>query len=150
MPALLDAFNVAERKVEDRYGHPVARRAREGREPDVEAVYAFGDRSRVYYIEATRRYRRLGQSQGDCTSLAFGTGWFARDGDQVRSLTTAVDLLRCDRSGASYMLPLGVMRIGARMFWLAQFSGWDHERFVVAEIKPKAVDAIVSVWGGSC
>lgn len=150
MPALLDAFNVAERKVEDRYGHPVARRAREGRDPEVEAVYAFGDRPRVYYIEATRQYRKLGQSQHDCTAVAFGTGWFARDGDQVRSLTTAVDLLPCDRSGASYMLPLGVMRIGARVFWLAQFSGWDHERFVVVEIKPKAVEAIVSVWGGSC
>jgi hypothetical protein len=104
----------------------------------------------VYYVEASRRYRELGQLAGDCAAVAFGTGWFVREGLSVRSLLTQVDLLRCDRAGASYMLPLGVIREGGRLFWLAQFSGWDHERFVVAEVKPKTVEAAVSVWGGGC
>lgn len=150
MPALLEAFNHAERQVEDRYGHPMSRRAREGRVPDLEAVYAAGEHPRIYYVEATRRYRELGRRWDDCTAVAFGTGWFAREGEQVRSLDTAVDLLACNRSGASYMLPLGAMRVAGRLFWLAQFSGWDHERFVVVEIKPKTVEAVLSVWGGSC
>ena len=46
--------------------------------------------------------------------MAFGTGWFARDGDEVRSLNTAVDLLACNRAGASYMLPLGAMRLAGK------------------------------------
>jgi hypothetical protein len=148
---LLEAFNSAERKIEDLGGgHPMTRRAREGVAPTIEAVYAYGDHPRVYYVEATRRYRRLGQAAGDCVAVAFGTGWFAREGDRTQSLLTVVDLLRCDRIGASYMLPLGVMREAGRLFWLAQFSGWDHERFVVAEIKPKTVEAVLSVWGGGC
>jgi hypothetical protein len=149
-PALHDAFNRAERVVEDRYGHSIKRRAREGVVPTIEAVYAFGDQPRVYYVEATRPYRELGQPLGECAAMAFGTGWFVRDGGQVRSLLTVVDLLNCDRTGASYMLPLGVVRIGSRLFWLAQFSGWDHERFAVLEVKAKTVEAALSVWGGGC
>jgi hypothetical protein len=149
-PALVDAFNRAERVVENRYGHPINRRAREGVVPTLEAVYAIGDDPRVYYVEALRPYRELGQFIGECRSMAFGTGWFVREGGQVRSLLTVVDLLNCDRAGASYMLPLGAVRIGARLFWLAQFSGWDHERFAVLEIKPKTVEAALSVWGGGC
>ena len=146
IPALHQAFNVAERKVEDAYGHPVGRRAREGRTPDIEAVYAFGNHPRIYYVESVRGYRILGQT-GDCSVTAFGTGWFARDGEDVRSLETAVDVLPCNRNGASFMLPLGVMRLANRLFWLAQFSGFDHERYVVVEIKPKTVVAVLSVWG---
>jgi hypothetical protein len=149
-PALVDAFNRAERVVGDRYGHSIKRRAREGVVPAIEAVYAFGDQPRLYYVEAKRPYRDLGQSSGECAFIAFGTGWFVREGGQVRSLLTVVDLLNCDRDGASYMLPLGVMRLGARVFWLAQFSGWDHERFAVLEIKAKTVEAALSVWGGGC
>lgn len=149
-PALLDAFNTAERAIADQHGHPVARRAREGRVPDIEAIYATGEHPRIYYVEASRRYRQLGQRADECAAVAFGTGWFARDGDQVRSLGTAVDLLGCNRSGASYMLPLGAMRVAGKLFWLAQFSGWDHERFVVVDVKPKTVMAVLSVWGGSC
>ena len=48
------------------------------------------------------------------------------------------------------MLPLGVDAVGGKLYWLAQFSGWDHERYVVIEIKPKTVEAVVNAWGGSC
>jgi hypothetical protein len=148
--ALLDAFNRSERVLEDRYGHAIKRRAREGVVPAVEAVYSFGDEPRVYYVEATRQYRELGETSRECSAMAFGTGWFVREGGQVRSLLTVVDLLSCDRAGASYMLPLGAVAIGGRLFWLAQFSGWDHERFAVLEIKAKTVEAVLSTWGGGC
>jgi hypothetical protein len=149
-PALLDAFNRAERVVESRYTHPINRRLRERVAPAMEAVYAFGDEPRTFYVEAIRPYRALGQSADECSAIAFGSGWFVREAGHVRSLVTTVDLLACDRAGASYMLPLGVMRIGSRLFWLAQFSGWDHERFAILEIKPKTVEAAISVWGGGC
>ena len=107
--------------VENRFGHAVKRRAREGFAPTVEALYAFGDEPRIYYVEATRAYRELGQPADACARMAFGTGWFVQEGDQVRSLLTVVDLLNCDRAGASYMLPLGVVRIGSRLFWPRSF-----------------------------
>lgn len=150
LPTVHEAFNKAEREVENVYGHPVTRRAREGRVPDLDAVYAFGEHPRIYYVEATRWYRLLGQTSGDCATVGFATGWFAREGHEVRSLVTSVDLLPCNRMGATYMLPLGVMRLTGKLFWLAQFAGWNDERYVVVEIKPKTVEALVNAWGGSC
>src|SRR4029079_3971430 len=82
-PALLDAFNRSERIVEQRYGHPIKRPAREGVVPTIEAIYAYGDQPRVYYVEASRPYRELGRRE--CASMAFGTGWFVADGGQVKS-----------------------------------------------------------------
>jgi hypothetical protein len=48
------------------------------------------------------------------------------------------------------MLPLGVMRLGGKLFWLAQFSGWNSERYVVVEIGQKAIEAKINVLGGGC
>jgi hypothetical protein len=147
---LQTSFNEAERQVENHYGHPITRRAREGLMPTIEAAYAYGDTPRIYYIEATRHYRRLGQGSGECTGIGSGTGWFVRDAAGARMLTMAVDLLNCEREAASYMLPLGVIRADKRIYWLAQFSGWDHERYVVLEVKKNAVEVIVNRWGGAC
>jgi hypothetical protein len=144
------AFNKAEREVEARFGHSIKRQAREGIAPEIEAVYAYGHEPRVYYIEATRSYRRLGQTAGECVEMAFATGWFSREREATRPIATVLDLLRCDRYGASYMFPFGVLRLNGKLFWLAQFSGWDQERFVVVEIGPKTVEARVNVYGGGC
>ena len=151
IPLLRSAFNDAERRIEERSPHPISRASREGVEPTIEAVYAFGDNPRVYYVEAARSYRALTQGPGECTAIGFGSGWFVRDTAGVRKLMMDVGLVNCaDRYGASYMLPLGVMRLNDRLFWIAQFSGWDHERFVVLEITPKSVEVVVSAWEGSC
>jgi hypothetical protein len=48
------------------------------------------------------------------------------------------------------MLPLGVVRLDTRLYWLAQFAGWDHERYVVLEVKKKIVEVIVNRWAGAC
>jgi hypothetical protein len=144
------AFNEAERKTEGRHGHPVERRAREGVQPDFEAIYAWGQTPRIYYVEASRSYRTFGQYVGECAGVGFGTGWFLRDSSGVRTVTMVVDVLNCDRDYASYMLPLGVLRLNDRTFWLAQFSGYDHERYVVLENKEKSVDVVINSWGGAC
>lgn len=144
------AFNKAEREVENRYGHSIKRQAREGIVPEIEAVYAYGREPRVYYIEASRSYRRLGQAAGECVEVAFATGWFSREHETTHSISTMLDLLRCDRYGASYMFPFGVLRLNGKLFWLAQFSGWDRERFVVVEIGRKTVEARINVYGGGC
>ena len=150
LPVVHAQFNEAERLVERDYGHPITRRAREGILPTVEAVYAYGDSPRVYYVEAIRPYRRLGQTLDECTAVGSGTGWFARDAAGVRTLTMVVDVLTCRREAGSYMLPLGVLKLNDRVYWLAQFSGWDHERYVVLEIKKKSVDVVVNTWAGVC
>jgi hypothetical protein len=146
--ALEGAFNRAERTTAAKFNHPIKPDVRERAAPAVEALYAHGGEPRVFYVESLREYLAAGTR--DCAMASFGTGWFVRENGAFRSLSMVVDALNCDRLGASYMMPLGVVRAGSRVFWLAQFSGWDHERYVVIEPKAKAVDAVLSVWGGGC
>jgi len=117
-------------------------------DPVIEAMYSHGTEPRVYYVEAVREYLELGTHE--CSLVSFGTGWFVRENGKFRSLAMAVDVLGCDRRGASYMLPFGVARTGTRVFWLVQFSGWDRERYAVIEPRMKSVDAVLNVWGGGC
>jgi hypothetical protein len=149
-PVLREAFDLAERETAGRTNHPIARRDRERVDVAIEAAYAFGQSPRYYYVEAMRAYRMLGRTVQECLASAFGTGWFVREGDKVRPLLTYVDVLPCNRFGASYMLPLGAVQTAGRTFWLAQFSGAEHERYVVLEMTPKKVEVMVSTWGGGC
>lgn len=152
---LRERFNEAELEVDRRFGHPIARKIREPQQPVIEALYAFGQQTRTFYIEASRRY---GSGEGKSCRIAFATGWFVRDEAAKSSraeaamkwLDVAVDLLPCNKYGATYMLPFGALRAGARTFWVAQYAGWDHERYVVIELKKNAVEAVVSAWGGGC
>jgi len=146
---LRDAFNRAERETISRAKGSLSWKPREDVEPTIEAVYAFGSAPRFYYVEAIRPHNQKGDA-GDCSALAFGTGWFVGDGDRVRPVVMFVDLLSCDRAGASYMWPFGVVRSASDLFWIAQFSGWDHERYTILELMPKAIDVVLNVWGGGC
>lgn len=141
-------FNSAELEVDQNFGHPIPRRTREAGDPTIEAMYAFGESPRAFYVESSRLYRTMGDE--GCTAIAFGTGWFIKDGGKVKWLDMAVDLLRCNKYGATYMLPLGAIRSGGRTFWIVQYSGWDHERYVVVEVKKSRVEAVVSAYGGGC
>ena len=51
---------------------------------------------------------------------------------------------------SSYMLPLGAIRANGHLYWLAQFSGWGHERYTVIDVTPKKVEAVLDTWGGGC
>jgi len=144
---LREKFNEAELETDRRFGHPIPRKTREPMLPTIEALYAFGEQPRTYYIEASRTYRSADEKT---CRIGFATGWFVRDGDKTKWLDVAVDLLPCNKYGATYMLPFGALRIGQRTFWIAQYAGWDHERYVVIELKKNAVEAVVSAWGGGC
>jgi hypothetical protein len=148
VPGLRERFNKAELETDREFGHPVPRRLREGAEPTIEALYAFGDRPRAYYVEANRTY--LNASDGRCVAIGFATGWLVNDGDSPKWLDMAVDILRCNKYGATYMLPLGALRMNERTFWIAQYSGWDHERYIVAEVKKDKIESVVNAWGGGC
>ncbi len=145
---LREKFNAAEVEVDRRFGHPISRKIREPQQPVIEALYAFGEHPRTFYIEASRTYRSADEKS---CRIAFATGWFMRDAEpSAKWLDVAVDLLPCNKYGATYMLPFGALRVGTRTFWIAQYAGWDHERYVVIELKPHAVEAVVSAWGGGC
>ncbi len=148
-PVVLDAFNQTERKIDRQQHHPIRRQDREKTAPVIEAIYASAD-ARVVYVEAAREYHEDDPTAA-CRVTAFGGGWFARGGDRrYTPLQTYVTVLNCDRDGASYMLPLGIVRLSDRTYWLSQFSGWDGMHFEVDEIEPKMVRTVVDRFGGGC
>jgi hypothetical protein len=150
-PVVSETFNRIERTLAARGTHPIPQADREQHEPAIEAVYAAGDDTRVLYVEAAREYRSHGDPAGACQVVAFGGGWFVRDRDRKYTpLKTYVIVVDCDRGPAFYMLPLGIVRVAGRTFWLAQFSGWEGEQYEVLETTPKNVDRLVIRRGGGC
>ena len=153
---LRDAFDKAERMTAGSFNHPVPQRIREQIVPQIEAVYAFGKSPRMYYVESLRTYDLLpfyGHFPFDdapTCGIAYGTGWFTRDATGFHALDVSVRIVRCDKYGATYMLPFGAMHMDGKTYWIAQFSGWDHERYVVVDVGSKAVEAAVNAWGGGC
>src|SRR5438067_2547962 len=143
------AFDKAERVTAGGFHHPVPQDVRERTTPKIEAVYAFGQAPRIYYVEAIREYGFLTSydhwpfDDAPTCGAAYGTGWFARDDKGFHPLDVSVRIVRCDRYGSTYMLPFGAMHLGGRVYWIAQFSGWDHERYVVVDVGSKAVEAVV-------
>jgi hypothetical protein len=149
--AVTNVFNKTERDIARESDHPVLRRDREKNAPVIEAMYAYGAGPRLFYVEAAREYRSPGDPGGACRAVAFGGGWFMRGGDhEYTPIGTYVMVQDCDRPAASFMLPLGVVRVEGKTYWLAQFSGWHGEQYEVLEFKSKAVERIVSRSGGGC
>jgi hypothetical protein len=162
--AVADAFNEAEhkaiRRFEDRGKHPVKEAERKTVPLKVEAVYATGSAAatRVYYFEVSKQYDypdrfNLDARLGRCGLVSFGAGWFIRDGTgPLKPLGFDVAVVPCHRETIRYMFPLGAMRIANRLFWIAQWSGWDYEEYTIVEIKPEKerTDVALRVWGGGC
>jgi len=146
LTGLRHALNIEERVIEYNDGHPFSRRTREPMEPTVEAIYAYGQHPRTYYVEASRTYRNARR----CVALAFMHGWFVDDGVEGRWRDVKAQLLNCDRYGAGYMLPLGGVDLGGRRYWIGQFAAWNGERYVIIELKKDSVEVVVNVSGGEC
>jgi hypothetical protein len=147
-PVVVAAFNQQERTITE---HPINTKEREATAPTLEAVYAYGADPRVYYVEAVRTYRRNNAAGSYCRAVAFGGGWFRRQGRSTKLVSSfRITVLDCDRNDSMYMLPLGVIRIAERTFWVAQFAGWNAEYYDVIEIKPAAVVTVLSRFGGWC
>jgi hypothetical protein len=117
----------------------------------IEATYASGhDVSRLYYFEAIAHHNTA-DDPPLCESLSYGAGWFNVDArGQLRPISFEVAETSCDRAGLLYMLPLGVVRSGGRVFWIAQWSGWNFEQYNIVEIKPNGTEDVLRVPGGSC
>jgi hypothetical protein len=149
---VVDAFNKANLKAIFAAEGPAGVRSMPPLPPiTVEAMYASGhDVSRLYYIEALAQYKLSGDPPL-CESLTYGAGWFNVDGrGQLRPLSFELARTSCDRAGLLYMLPLGVVRSGGRVFWIAQWSGWNVEEYRAVEINPDGTRDAFRVSGGGC
>jgi hypothetical protein len=148
------AFNEAEDAFVRQRGletHLPARMRRSDVVPKIEAIYGTGDPHgmRIYYIELSKEYRN--DLAPACPIVSYGGGWFVREGPgALQKLRFDVQFTDCERYGLLYMLPLGALRLSDRLYWAAQWSGWDYEEYSVIAITPKKVEDVIRVWGGGC
>jgi hypothetical protein len=151
LPVVTDAFNREERRMAGQLDadYPGPQKRREASAPIIESIYAYGRTPRIYAVEASREYPML-KAPGVCLALAFARVWLLRDETGVKPIATTVALERCDREDNLFMLPLGVMRAGSGLVWVAQLAGWDEERYVVIEITPLTLKTLVRRFGGWC
>jgi hypothetical protein len=146
--AVTDSFNTIERGMARAGQLALAQRVRESAPLTIEAIYAYGaGEKRVYFVEASRQYAEGRQA---CTAVSFGRIWLRRTTTGPNVLRSTVFVQNCDRSETTYMLPLGVVEVANRVFWIAQRSGWYSEGFDVIELKPDGVVVAFYRPGGSC
>lgn len=130
--------------------HPISRKERLETPVTIEAMYATDDGpGRVYYVEGSRKYDHSSDARAIC-AVAFDGAYFRRDAKGVHSLGGEVRVVPCDRRGLVYLLPFGAMRLNGRLFWLAQYAGWDLEQYAVLEFKRSDVEVAASAYGGRC
>lgn len=152
---LLPEFN----KVEDAaiasftaWRHPFSRIQRARLPIEIEALYRVPmdeEGWAAYYIEAVRKYPP-GPDDNGCGLVTFANGWI-RLGPKGRPLfDVGARVSYCDRKGAGYMLPFGVLTLEQKAFWVYQMSGYDREWFVVARPTPRAVELHVEYPAGLC
>jgi hypothetical protein len=149
VPLITDGFNKAERELSRNEDDIVKKDVREAIQPTIEAIYAFGTDTRIYYVEAARDYWSEPKTNV-CLATAFGHMWLIRDHGVVKPVTTVVTEESCDRNEVNYMLPLGVIAAGDRLFWIAQRAGWDREGYQILEINAAKIVMVLGRFGGAC
>ncbi len=112
----------------------------------VETLYAYGVSPRTYFVETAREYKR----DGKCSVVLSGRGRIVRNSGKFATGGFRVGITACDRSNASYMLPLGVMSLPGGVFWIAQISGWDRESYTIIDITPQPGAKDLVTPGGGC
>jgi hypothetical protein len=99
----------------------------------------------VSYIEAVRQYPPGPQDKG-CGLETLVSGWVFHENGALKSrMILGAKTTYCDRVGATYMLPLGLVRPKERPYWVFQLSGWDDEWYDVAAVGRQNVQFVVEV-----
>jgi hypothetical protein len=134
-----------------KWAHPVSRESRAAHPIELEAWYRTNLSQpgwAVSYIEAVKRYPPGPDDEG-CGLETFVSGWVhhnERSPKPKTELTAAITY--CDRAGASYLLPLGVLRLRNRTHWVVQLGGREQEWYSVVEATPDRVRFVAEYFGG--
>ena len=108
--------------------------------------------SYVYYFEALRRYPIPPQRSSMAREFtAFSRGYVLPGRPPDRTVDSAeLEGSILMQPDFDYMYPLGAIRVGAKLFWVAQWSGRGRERYTVTQMDAKKVKTVVNTAGGGC
>jgi hypothetical protein len=134
------------------WSHPFNKVQRRRFVPRIEAMYgAPMDEAgwTAYFLEAVRLYPPAPDDRG-CGLVASVNGWMTVGPNGKRSFNLRARITYCDREGVRYMLPLGLIKVSDRSYWVYQMSGYDFESYVVARPRPKEIITEVQYSAGHC
>ena len=124
-----------ERLTDMMWRHPMPEAMRDRMPIDLQAVWHVKD-SRFFYFEAMRRYPDLNPPTGEppCELVTYVAGYFWEDtSEQLRPVDVDALISYCHMERASFLWPFGVIREGAKSYWLFQSAGWTGEVYGITE-----------------
>ena len=132
--------------------HPVKRDDRKKIPIEIEALYRApmdAEGWTAYHVEVIKRYPPGPKDEG-CGLVTSATGWVAIGPKGKHWTQLYARITYCDRKGVAYFLPLGLMNLRGRRYWIFQASGYDSEGYAIVRPTSKAIEPVVSYTAGRC
>jgi hypothetical protein len=108
----------------------------------------------LLYFEGVKRYApgrdSLRVFQTVPQPLTYAVGFIVLDPQAPARIIETVTLSDDKRESLLYTLPLGTFRVGGKLYWAVQRSGWGYERFDVLEMAEPDVKTALETPGGAC
>jgi hypothetical protein len=152
---LLDPMDKAEQEAIDQFTdwkHPLPRQERRKIPIEIEALYRVPMDEVgwfAYHVEAVKRYAPEPTDEG-CGLITSASGWIALGPKGKMWTQISARVTYCDRKGVAYFLPLGLMHMGGRTYWIFQTSGYDLEWYSIARPTSKGILVEAGYTAGRC
>ncbi len=108
----------------------------------------------LLYFEGIKRYGRTAEALRQYVitpePITYAVGWILLDPQAPPSISELITFSDTRREGLLYTMGLGSFRVGGKLYWAVQRSGWGFERFDIVEIAEPQVKTAFSTAGGSC
>lgn len=158
---LADEIAALERQAIEReegfgWRHPLDEKQRQRTSAMVEAVYTAPAASRqgdqIYYVEATKRYKRKPDDRdADCDIVSFIYGWVHLDQrGNIAPARMGASVTACDYNSVALMHPLALLRLNGKALWVVQWSTWGHEAYQIVDPFSKEFEPLYETMAGQC
>ena len=134
------------------WNHPFSRKDRAKIPVEIEALYRApmdDPEWTAFHFEAVKRYPP-GKDDDGCGLVTSASGWMMVGPKDKRTFDLAARVTYCDRRGVAYFLPLGLMHLRDRVYWIFQASGYEVERYAIVRPTPKRIEFEAGYAAGSC
>ncbi len=117
------------------------------------ALYAEADsgRSPMYVLAEHIHTEPDGQADRKCLRSTVLTGWLIPNKfGQLALRGPVVFHSDCDEKSVRTARPLAGIHIGDRRFWVLREFGYEDERSIIAELRPRTIDYVLVINAGGC
>ena len=101
------------------------------------------------FVETVKRFPP-GPDDAGCGLVTSTNGWVLVGPDGKRTFKLTAHVTYCDRRDVTYMLPLGLVSVQNRAYWVFQLSGYGREGYLVVRPTSKRIEVEVQDAAGVC